>query len=720
MKHKNLKARLMAGALALVLSVGIGMTPAMASSPWDDLYGYDYGTMGSGSSASPATNTVTVNDAVPGATYNLYKLLQLEHKEVDGTKQIATYRYSYDSAIKDTIKGLVEKEAFAYVAGKPTEENPRLGFGFKVDGDNDLVFITPYTSETDGSVDYDSTENAIVRTMMVEFADELRKSVDAGSLTVSQTKTAGDTVPEGGNLTVSFEKVPNGYWLITSNAGARSIIFTSPEEADISQVVNVNEKNPAPTVEKKVFDADDAAGTVTELGGSWKDANDVQIGDTVKYKITVELYKGAENIIVYDNMTDGLTFKALEGVKFYPRKSATEYGREVYPLGGGAPTTEPLELTGKTDVYTLTENADKHGFTLTFKNAFTNPAAGADNRDEKDPLNNVFLGDLSTLDDDGGRVEIEYTAVLNENAVINGDHELICDKAEGADHTHSDACYTDSNDNDAYVKYGHITGVEPGEDPTDPTDPPRESNHDDTKTYTYRFSIDKFVDGDKNTKLAGAEFELRQNFVAIGTAAVEGKTNAYITDGKLVLPAAEYVISDDPIALVDITPATEGYAGGKVYRVAKTDDEGNVVEAEGVTTTTKIVTDATGQITIQGLDSMLYSITETASPEGYNRLEKPVMMAIGSVFSENSGKVFIEDATATRADENADYSFNPNVDGSNNATTTVGIANSSGIKLPGTGGIGTTIFYVLGGTMMALAAGAGVIVLKKRKDEEAE
>lgn len=75
---------------------------------------------------------------------------------------------------------------------------------------------------------------------------------------------------------------------------------------------------------------------------------------------------------------------------------------------------------------------------------------------------------------------------------------------------------------------------------------------------------------------------------------------------------------------------TDDSTTGKIYRVAKTDDEGNVVEAEGVTTTTKIVTNGTGQITVQGLDSMLYAITETASPKGYNWLEKPVMMAIAA------------------------------------------------------------------------------------------
>lgn len=735
MKHKTLMARLIAGALTLVLAAGIGMTPAMASSegpPTFDHDSDDYGGDLGGESARPdggnknpgapqgprpgdstsATNTVTVNQAVPGAEYKLYKLLQLEHKDEEYTytpegtetpvtaKKIVTYRYSYDATLKDIISAVVALPQFQYAAEADeagTITHP--GYGFKVDGEN-VVFITPGT-DTKG----DYTEDDTVKKMMVEFADELRKRIeDTAGLTAVQTQTAA---AEGENLTVSFEKVPNGYWMVTSNAGARSIIFTSPEEADISQVVNIDEKNPAPTIEKKVFDADDVAGTVTEDGGSWKDANDVQIGDEVKYKITVELYKGAENIMVYDTMSDGLTFKQVDGVKFYPRKadgtiaeSATD-GRQVYLAHGGGDTTSELELTGKTDVYALIEYANKHGFVLTFKNGFTNPAAGADNRDEAEAKNNAFLGDLSTLEDDGGRVVIEYTAVLNENAVVGTET---------------------GNTNESYVKYGHVPGIDPGEEPPtqpDPADPdpddpgpdtpPHETPKDETKTYTYEFAIDKFVDGDSATKLAGAEFELRRSFVGIGTAAVEGKSNAYVTDGKLVLPAAEYVIPETgkdavaTIALVDITP--ENSTSGKVYRVAKLGETG---------TTNKIVTDATGKITVQGLDSMLYAIKEIKAPTGYNLLEKPVMMAVGSVLSGNGGSVFTEDTTAKREGEDADYSFTKLAD------TTVGIANASGIQLPRTGGIGTTIFYVLGGTMMVLAAGAGVIMLKKRKDEDAE
>lgn len=60
MKHKTLMARLIAGALALVLAAGIGMTPAMASSEGPLTFDHDFDDYGGdlgGESSTSATNT---------------------------------------------------------------------------------------------------------------------------------------------------------------------------------------------------------------------------------------------------------------------------------------------------------------------------------------------------------------------------------------------------------------------------------------------------------------------------------------------------------------------------------------------------------------------------------------------------------------------------------------------------------------------------------------
>ena len=129
----------------------------------------------------------------------------------------------------------------------------------------------------------------------------------------------------------------------------------------------------------------------------------------------------------------------------------------------------------------------------------------------------------------------------------------------------------------------------------------------------------------------------------------------------------------NPIALVS--------EGNNVYRVAKTGETGTVTE---------ITTDATGKFTIKGLDADTYYLTETAAPAGYNKLAGPVTIVIGENGVVNG---------TTEAPQGVDE---------------VKVLNQSGTELPSTGGIGTTIFYVLGGV---LVVGAAVLLVTKKRME---
>lgn len=122
-------------------------------------------------------------------------------------------------------------------------------------------------------------------------------------------------------------------------------------------------------------------------------------------------------------------------------------------------------------------------------------------------------------------------------------------------------------------------------------------------------------------------------------------------------------------------------AAGTVYRVVDMSDSGATLP-EGFTLVEddKIVTLATNAITIEGVDSDDYYLEETDAPRGYNPI---------------SGRKKIT------------------VDAANNLMAEV--PNESGSQLPSTGGIGTTIFYVLGGL---LVAGAGIVLVARRKASE--
>ena len=97
-----------------------------------------------------------------------------------------------------------------------------------------------------------------------------------------------------------------------------------------------------------------------------------------------------------------------------------------------------------------------------------------------------------------------------------------------------------------------------------------------------------------------------------------------------------------------------------------------------------IVTNETGDAIIYGLKEGSYYLVETKAPAGYNLLSYPVEITLNKV-SDSS---------------------------------TIEVANSDTFELPGTGGIGTTIFTVVGA---ALTLGSGVVLIgKKREEEEVE
>lgn len=116
-----------------------------------------------------------------------------------------------------------------------------------------------------------------------------------------------------------------------------------------------------------------------------------------------------------------------------------------------------------------------------------------------------------------------------------------------------------------------------------------------------------------------------------------------------------------------------------VYRVATEDDKN---------TTTQITTDDTGKFTIQGLDSDTYYLKEITPPNGFNVLKDPIKVVI-----TNEGKV-------NPTEENA------------NGVEYVKVLNQTGSELPSTGGVGTTILYIVGGVLVIAAV--VLLVTKKR------
>ncbi|WP_296036926.1 SpaH/EbpB family LPXTG-anchored major pilin [uncultured Gemmiger sp.] len=175
---------------------------------------------------------------------------------------------------------------------------------------------------------------------------------------------------------------------------------------------------------------------------------------------------------------------------------------------------------------------------------------------------------------------------------------------------------------------------------------------------------------------------------------VDGESNAQLTDAKFVLSKKKKPdlgeIRDDgtPSNTKDLINLIDNGDGS--YTVAPAGYTGTYVMTAG-------------NITIKGLDDATdYYLYETKAPAGYNRLTDAVKFKITADY-DGTG----ENCTSVTTKVNED---NPK------ASLSITVKNNKGASLPSTGGIGTTLFYVIGGGLMAVAA--VLLVAKKRMNNK--
>lgn len=163
---------------------------------------------------------------------------------------------------------------------------------------------------------------------------------------------------------------------------------------------------------------------------------------------------------------------------------------------------------------------------------------------------------------------------------------------------------------------------------------------------------------------------------------IDGESNAPLSDAKFVLSKngsrSLGTIGDDgtPSNTKDLISLIENSDGS--YTVAPAGHTGTYVMTAG-------------NITIKGLDDATeYYLYETKAPAGYNRLTDAVKFKITADYDE-TGKNCT--SVTTKVNEDAPQ-----------AGLSITVKNNKGAALPSTGGIGTTLFYVIGGGLMAVAA----------------
>ena len=322
--------------------------------------------------------------------------------------------------------------------------------------------------------------------------------------------------------------------------------------------VTIHDKNNVPFEKKKTVEK-----------------NDFNVGDTVPFTITGKVpdYTGFDKYtyLITDTMTDGLTFN---------KDSLTVKVGETTVTDGCSVTYDPA--------------IDSQTFTVSIP--------------VKD--NNYDIG---------AKIEVTYTATLNEKAIA----VISTNKAE----------LTYSNDPTDESKTGKIPS-------------------EDVKVYTSKIAIEKvekLADGSTATpkKLEGAKFVLYKK------APTETDPNAI-----------------------------------QYYKKwADTDTTKAVTWVDSITKATEVTTDDNGKASFDGLANGTYYLVETKAPAGYNQLTEAKEVTVNGGTTETA------------------------------LTVTERVENQAGTLLPSTGGMGTTVFYVLGAV---LVVGAGVLLVTKKRMSQGE
>lgn len=272
---------------------------------------------------TPATGdgTIKINNAIPGQTYKLYRLLDLESYSAneDGQKENGNYSYKPTSKWKTFLEGNGIRDVY-------------------------FTFENGYASWKKGA-----NVEAFAK-LAIEHANK-NAVIEAEKTEVASAAIEGNNTP-----TVTFKNLPLGYYLVDSSVGTLCSLDTTNTDATI------REKNGVPSVDKKV--------SSTETG-NYDTSNTASIGDKVYFKTTITAQPGAQNYVLHDKMTDGLTFNNKVEVKKGKSPVATS------------------DYTLKTSDFT-----DDCTFEIVFGQTFCDDLQ----KDEK--------------------ITVTYSATLNENAVI--------------------------------------------------------------------------------------------------------------------------------------------------------------------------------------------------------------------------------------------------------------------------------------------------------------
>ena len=512
--------------------------------------------------------------------------------------------------------------------------------------------------------------------MVALFADVVGKHIATKG--TKAIKDATGTAEDGG---VVIDKLVPGYYFVQDQSAPLPDSEKNPGAYTeyILQLlgdITLTSKSDVPEVHKDIIDKDKLSENPNEENRV--KSNTANVGDTITYELTSEVpdMKGYKDyyFVFEDTLSKGLTFDGESSVTIKIGETSLTLGQK----------NDVIVTKKGNKFYVTTEDLGTDGTKIRI----------------------VIHDFLQYAGQKGADIVVRYTATLNENAVILGE----------------------GNPNDVKLEFSNNPNAEfdNDKDEYEPDEPKGETPKEEVRTYTGRINVEK-IDKKTGNKLAGAKFQIQG--YSIQKVLVKGY-DYKLHDSSDGTKGEYYKLADGTYTKEEPNTTQTNANNEKLY--SSTSDTYDLVEIDKIEDKTSYMdaTDASafvdteGKLTFEGINDGIYVVTEVIAPEGYNKIKGCYVVVVDSNPTEDSCtwnfwyKEYdtvkeISDIDSAKAlynevkkDDNL-YKFQENKDVTE---LTFKVENSKGIQLPETGGIGTTIFYIVGGGL--LIAALAVLVSK--------
>ncbi len=231
---------------------------------------------GTGTEESPAPNTgsLTITKAMANATYKVYKMLDIVGWTLDGTDHdkvtSSVYYLTNTSAWKDFFVDSAKSSGDVTAAGVKNYVLVTTSGELEPNVKDDYYVEWIGMKKENGEQVIDDVKVEAFAKLALEYARDSANSVNPAQTATAPAKKEGSAQ----SIEVTFTDLPFGYYLVDTNGGTVISIDTHASNQTIE------EKNTAPTLEKKVQDERDGS----EGDKQWQEENTASIGDTVNFK----------------------------------------------------------------------------------------------------------------------------------------------------------------------------------------------------------------------------------------------------------------------------------------------------------------------------------------------------------------------------------------------------------------------------------------------------